>query len=53
MAGRDKRDLAGVTLLGNQNTKYPMDYAPEVLESFPVLPVHNPLDTSYSDCLIM
>ena len=22
MAGRDKRDLAGVTLLGNQNTKY-------------------------------
>ena len=35
MAGRDKRDLAGVTLLGNQNTKYPMDYAPEVLESFP------------------
>ena len=35
MAGRDKKDLTGVTLLGNQNTKYPMDYAPEVLESFP------------------
>lgn len=35
MAGRDKEDLVGVTLLGNQNTKYLMDYAPEVLESFP------------------
>ncbi|MGE4590031.1 MAG: preQ(1) synthase [Acidaminococcaceae bacterium] len=35
MAGRDKQDLTGVTLLGNQNTKYPMDYAPEVLEFFP------------------
>ena len=31
---RDKHDLDGVTLLGNQGTKYPADYAPEVLETF-------------------
>lgn len=34
MTGRKQKDLTGVTLLGNQNTKYPIDYAPEVLESF-------------------
>ena len=28
---REKEDL---TLLGNQNTKYPQDYSPEVLETF-------------------
>ena len=35
MSGRNKEELNGVTLLGNQGTKYPMDYAPEMLESFP------------------
>ncbi len=34
MAGRTKEETAGVTLLGNQNTKYKDDYAPEVLETF-------------------
>ena len=31
---RTKREISGVTLLGNQKTKYPNDYAPEVLETF-------------------
>ena len=31
---RTKEELAGVSLLGNQGTKYPTDYAPEVLETF-------------------
>ena len=31
---RSENDLQGVTLLGNQGTKYPSDYAPEVLETF-------------------
>ena len=31
---RNKSELLGVTLLGNQNTAYPSDYAPEVLEAF-------------------
>lgn len=31
---RTKEDLEGVTLLGNQNTKYQYDYTPEVLETF-------------------
>ena len=34
MSGRNKEELNGVTLLGNQGTKYPMDYAPEMLETF-------------------
>ena len=34
MTGRDKNEMTDVTLLGNQNTKYPMDYAPEMLEIF-------------------
>lgn len=34
MSGRSKEETNGVTLLGNQGTKYPMDYAPEMLESF-------------------
>ena len=34
MAGRSKEETQGVTLLGNQGTKYPDNYAPEVLESF-------------------
>ena len=31
---RNKKELAGVTLLGKGTTKYADDYAPEVLESF-------------------
>ena len=31
---RNAEELDGVSLLGNQNTKYPTDYAPEVLETF-------------------
>lgn len=30
-----KDELQGVTLLGNQNTKYTYDYNPSVLETFP------------------
>ena len=32
MSGRKSQELEGITLLGNQKTKYPDDYAPEVLE---------------------
>lgn len=32
---RTAEELRGVTLLGNQNTKYKTDYSPEVLETFP------------------
>ena len=32
---RTDNELKGVTLLGNQGTKYAQDYAPEVLETFP------------------
>ena len=31
---RNTEELGNVSLLGNQNTKYPTDYAPEVLETF-------------------
>ncbi|MBD5284321.1 MAG: NADPH-dependent 7-cyano-7-deazaguanine reductase QueF [Bacteroides sp.] len=31
---RTESELEGVTLLGNQETKYPTDYAPEMLETF-------------------
>lgn len=34
MSGRNKEELKGVSFLGNQNTKYPENYAPEMLESF-------------------
>ena len=34
MAGRSKEETQGVTLLGNQGTKYPDNYEPEVLETF-------------------
>ena len=34
MAGRSKEETQGVTLLGNQGTKYPDNYAPEVFETF-------------------
>ena len=31
---RNEKELQGVTLLGNQNTKYEQDYNPSVLETF-------------------
>ena len=31
---RNEEELGNVSLLGNQHTKYPTDYAPEVLETF-------------------
>lgn len=34
MEGRNAQEKEGITLLGNQGTKYPSDYAPEVLETF-------------------
>lgn len=34
MEGRNKEELKGVNLLGNQNTKYNYDYDPSVLETF-------------------
>ena len=34
MSGRSKEETMGVTLLGNQGTKYPDNYAPEILETF-------------------
>ena len=33
-AGRSETELDGVTLLGNQGTKYQFDYRPDVLETF-------------------
>lgn len=35
MEGRTKEERGNISLLGNQNTKYKTDYAPEVLETFP------------------
>ena len=35
MSTRKTEELSGITLLGNQKTEYPSDYAPEVLETFP------------------
>lgn len=34
MTGRSESDMNGITLLGNQGTKYSMDYNPSVLEVF-------------------
>lgn len=34
MSGRNEKELEGVTLLGNQGTKYSHDYDPGVLETF-------------------
>ena len=31
---RTPQELGGISLLGNQKTQYPTDYAPEVLEAF-------------------
>lgn len=32
---RNKEDLSGVTLLGNTGVKYPTEYSPDILETFP------------------
>ncbi len=34
MSGRKEEELEGVTLLGNQGTKYLFEYSPEILEVF-------------------
>lgn len=34
MEGRNKKELEGVSLLGNQNTHYQYDYDPSVLQAF-------------------
>lgn len=34
MSEEIKQDLSGVTLLGNQNTRYKFDYDPSILEKF-------------------
>ena len=34
MSGRSKEETTGLTLLGNRHTRYPSDYAPQVLETF-------------------
>ncbi len=34
MSGRSAEETKGISLLGNQGTKYPDNYAPEVLETF-------------------
>lgn len=34
MTGRNEKETVGITLLGNQGTKYLDDYAPELLETF-------------------
>ena len=34
MSGRTEEELNGVTLLGNQGTKYRFEYTPYVLEAF-------------------
>lgn len=34
MEGRSSEEKKGITLLGNKNVEYAMDYAPEVLETF-------------------
>lgn len=31
---RSEKELEGISLLGNQGTKYPIDYNPELLETF-------------------
>ena len=35
MEGRTPEERGNISLLGNMKTKYPTDYAPEVLETFP------------------
>lgn len=35
MSGRGEHETGNISLLGNQQVKYPTDYSPELLESFP------------------
>lgn len=35
MTGRNPNETGDISLLGNQHTKYPTDYDPSVLETFP------------------
>ena len=35
MSGRTKEEMRQIKQLGSANTKYPTDYAPEILETFP------------------
>ena len=37
MSSRNAQELDGLTLLGNQNTQYPSEYQPSVLEAVPNL----------------
>ena len=34
MSGRDRKELEGISLLGNKNVSYAEDYAPHLLETF-------------------
>lgn len=34
MQGRNREELSGIHFLGNQKTTYPVNYAPEMLETF-------------------
>lgn len=34
-SGRSNQETGDISLLGNQHTQYPTDYAPEMLETFP------------------
>ena len=44
---RSKEELEGVTLLGNQGVKYPVDYDPSLLETF----INKHQDCDYLVCL--
>ena len=35
MTKRNENKIPGVSLLGNQETRYPQDYTPDILETFP------------------
>ena len=37
MSSRNAQELDGLSLLGNQNTQYPSEYQPSVLEAVPNL----------------
>lgn len=43
MGGRSMSETEGISLLGNQGTKYPDNYAPEVLETF----INKHMDNDY------
>ena len=47
MSEEHRQDLSGVTLLGNQNTKYTFEYDPSILERFKL-----PYDTTEDEQII-